>query len=154
MARVTGGDKLKRFIRDKKREIGRSRSFNIEVGFRDERIAPLAAQLEFGNPRTNLPARPAFRNALPDIAKTAHEVAAVEIRRNRGTLDHQGAVRIALAARDALRESYLRFEGPGLSEQQEARKRGTRGAGKELIGTRGPKLVEHISAWVDGEEVG
>ena len=151
MGRVTGGKKLARFIRAQKR--GAERDYRITVGFVDRRIAPLAAQLEFGNPRTKLPARPAFRNALVDIRKDVRKVAAAELRRNRGTLDDKGAERIAIAGRDALQRSYFEFEGPGLSERQEARKRGTRGAGKELIGSRGPKLIGHIRALVNDVDV-
>ena len=149
--KTKGGNKLKRWMAEKQREAGR---ITIEVGFRDERIAPLAAQLEFGNSSTRLPERPAFRQALPAIRKVALETARPYIRANRGTLSYEGAVRVAVAARDVLRQSYLDFEGPGLSEWQIERKRGSPGAGQELIGSKGPKLVEQIKAWVNGREVG
>ena len=151
--RVRGGDKLRQFLRDKQRAVAEHPGHKVEVGFDDLRVAPLAARLEFGDARFNLPPRPAFRDALPDMYKVAGEVAAREIRRAGGVLDYAGAVAVALAARDVVRDSYLNFKGPGLSERQAARKAGTRGAGKELIGSEGPKLISRIHGFVDGKQV-
>ena len=60
------------------------------------------------------------------------------------------AVKVALAARDILKRSYETFAGPGLSERQAARKAGTPGAGRELVGSEGPKLIGHLEARVNG----
>ena len=58
---------------------------------------------------------------------------------------------VAIVARDALIAGYLAFKGEPLSERQEQRKAGTLGAGKQLVDSRGPRLIEHIHAWVDGK---
>lgn len=154
VVKTSGGNRLRAFVRSRERAIKASPVHVVEVGFDDARISPLAANLEYGNPKTNLPERPAFRHALPDIRREARKVAAQEIRRAGGVLDHAGAVRVAVAARDVLRTAYLNFHGPGLSERQQQRKAGTSFASQELVGGEGPKLVERIAAFVDGQEVG
>ena len=49
----------------------------IEVGFKDRRIAALAATHEFGleaaDGRVKLPERPAFRNSLPEVQKAMRD---------------------------------------------------------------------------------
>ena len=62
--KTTGGKKLQRFITDTKRNIARVDNAVVEVGFVNDRIAPLAALHEFGSSKTNLPERPAFRASL------------------------------------------------------------------------------------------
>ena len=69
---VKGGKKLKRFLHDAKREQRRmieGGGVVVSVGFHDLVIASLAAELEFGDPSTNLPERPAFRIALQTIKR-------------------------------------------------------------------------------------
>jgi len=52
------------------------------------------------------------------------------------------------AAAAKVRESYLNAPGPEVSERQEARKRGTPGEGRTLVGTKGPRLIDHIESEV------
>ena len=69
---VKGGNKLKRFLHDAKREQRRmieGGGVVVSVGFLDAVVAVVAAQLEFGDPSTNLPERPAFRIALQTIKR-------------------------------------------------------------------------------------
>ena len=132
----------------------------IEVGFKDRRIAALAATHEFGleaaDGRVKLPERPAFRNSLPEVQKAMRDEL---LRIAKATSPFPGYTdadwkRIAEVGRDALRRGYEKGDhGEPLSERQEARKRGTAGEGKQLVGSRGPRLVAHIHAWVDGKIV-
>ena len=55
-------------------------------------------------------------------------------------------IRSGGAARDTIKRSYETFDGPGVGPRQAARKEGTAGAGRELVGSEGPKLVERIKA--------
>ena len=155
--RVEGGQRLERFIRANKHAAREQPE--MAVGFKGH-VVPLAALLEFGDPDKNLPERPAFRQGLRHIAD---ELPAKIEAAARANLKHRPPVlaltegqarEIAIWARDILRASYQRFRGPGLSERQEARKVGTKGADKELVGHEGPKLVEHVKAYVNGAEVG
>ena len=155
MARVTGGRKLKEFLRKTRAAMSR-KPHTIAVGFLDKRIAVLAGRLEFGDPKTNLPERPAFRQGVAELRLALPAIYADVLRgtqRDGIGMSHAQAVEIGKRCRDVLRESYERFEGPGLSERQERRKAGTAGAGKELIGHRGPKLIGHLEVEVDGKTV-
>lgn len=143
---VKGGSRLKAHIAKQRRAI-RTGPQSVTVGFHGA-IAPLARQLEFGNPATNLPERPAFRRSNQEASK-----AFVESLKESGQLTQQSAAKAGKAAAAVVRASYLGFRGPGLSEIQKARKEGTAGANRELVGHRGPKLVEHLGVEVDGVEV-
>ena len=55
------GRKLKARLRSDERKVREVRGTVISVGFHDKRMASLAAILEYGEPQTNLPERPAFR---------------------------------------------------------------------------------------------
>ena len=57
--RTKGGQKLKAHLRAA-HKAAREAPKGVEVGFLEKRIATLAAQLEYGNPATNLPERPAL----------------------------------------------------------------------------------------------
>ena len=156
-AKITGGGRLRSFG-NKARETARRGGPLIEVGFRGDRfITIVAGQLEFGNPRTSLPERPAFRNAVDTIRdqlpRMIRNMKATSGRDALLSLTDAEAKRIALWARDILREGYLSFEGAELSERQERRKLGTPGAGRQLVGAEGPKLIDHIHAWIDGQRV-
>ena len=70
--RVKGGKNLARFLKNAYRA-ERATNPNIEVGFGDARINALAVQLEFGNPQTKLPERPAFRMGVQDMLSTVAE---------------------------------------------------------------------------------
>ena len=151
-SRVRGGKALARFMRASKRAAGKAPV--VEAGFLDRHVARLAGQLEFGNPNTNLPERPAFRQGIGDLKRTLPEVVGDAVAKDwkRGiVVTKEEATEVGVAARDIIKASYMSFDGPGLSERQAARKVGTPGADKELIGSEGPKLVEHIQSRVDGK---
>ena len=153
-SRVRGGKKFAAFVREFKR--AQRERHVIDVGFHDRAIAALAGQLEYGNPKTNLPERPAFRQGIGDLKRSLvgefkGVVSAHDLKRGL-VFDKEDAASIGKVAAETIRSSYLTFHGEGLSETQEARKRGTPGAGKELIGHEGPKLIGHIGAKVDGED--
>ena len=151
-SRVQGGKRWARFLKASKRAKGKAPV--VDVGFLDPHVGRLAARLEFGDPRSNLPERPAFRQGIGDLKRTMSGVVRDAVAKDwkRGiVVTKEEAAEVGVAARDIIKVSYMSFDGPGLSERQEARKRGTPGAGKELIGSEGPKLVERIEARVDGK---
>ena len=156
--KTTGGSNLKRFLRASRRNAARGWP-EIVVGFLDRRISVLASRLEFGHEASNLPERPAFRQGVADLEKRLPAIFIQVLKSSNpardgvGGLSQAQATAIGLAARDVLRQSYEGFEGPGLSERQARRKAGTAGAGKELIGHEGPKLVGHLEVAVDGRPV-
>ena len=137
-------------------------SLELTVGFPDGFIMPLALAHEFGtrdqSGKSVLPERPAFRSARPEMRRAwrrqckAIMRAVSKPRASRSTV--LAMVRSAVKEqRDILVRSYETFHGEPLGERQRARKRNTPGEGKQLTGTRGPRLIGHISAWVDGVEV-
>ena len=138
---TTGGGNLKR-------ELAKARAAQpevvVDVGFKGP-VASLAAQHEFGNPRSSLPERPAIRAATRDLEDITVESKAT---------DHEQFVEAGLLMRDALKNSYLNFEGTPLSARQQQRKAGTKYATDQLVGAEGPKLVEHVGVWIDGDKVG
>ena len=105
----------------------------IEAGFKDRRIAALAATHEFGlrgrDGGVALPERPAFRKGVRDIESQHAELDAL--------FRTEGPAAVALAMRDILRRSYLEFQGTRLSAAQRARKAGTPYQEDELVGGRG-----------------
>ena len=153
--RVTGGRALAKFMRATKR--AKSKQPVVAVGFHDPIVGRLASRLEFGDPNANLPERPAFRQGIGDLKRTLPKV----VRRAVGGTDWRkgivvadtAVVEVGVEARDTLKASYHTFVGPGLSEAQAARKEGTPGEGKELIGSEGPKLIERIQARIGGKEI-
>ena len=149
-SRVTGGKKLARKIRDLRKGAAALDDSAIEVGFFDPRIAAVAAQHEFGvkRGRTLLPERPAFRAGLEDAKAALVETIKAEGGRGKGLPDDAALDRGAEEVREAIRQSYLAAPGPELSEAQAARKAGTPGANKLLIGTEGPKMIDRIEARV------
>ena len=152
--RVRGGHRLRAFLRQAK-SAARDQPYLIEVGFPRE-VAGLAAAHEFGVARIHLPERPAFRRANATMRKALAPIVARELRRNRGALDDAGAVAIARAAVKHVRAEYEAFAlsgSPSLGPAQEARKEGTPGAGRLLIGSEGPKMLDRLTGWVNGREV-
>ena len=152
--RVTGGKRLKAFLRNSRKQ----RQPLIEVGFKDRRVAVLAAQHEFGNPQTRLPERPAFRLGIEEMheavrSELKREVKKLDFAAGQWALDHDQAVRIATLARDTVRRAYLDFHGAPLSERQRRRKAGSGYDDEQLVGAEGPKLIGHIHAYVDGVQV-
>ena len=60
---------------------------------------------------------------------------------------------LAIVGRDALKQGYLDFHGAPLSERQRRRKKGTKYVDDQLVGAEGPKMIEHIHAYVNGVQV-
>lgn len=147
--RTRGGERLKRWVQEKEAEGEAMRGIAITVGFHERHIASLAALLEIG--KGTIPARPAFETSIPRVKEAARSAIRAELV-GVGTIDRAGAQRIADTAAQALRDGYLDFAesgSPALSARQARRKRGTRGAGKLLVGARGPRLINRIEgrAW-------
>ena len=155
--RVKGGQKLRRFLGEAK-AASRRMSLNrrLFVGFRDRFFATIAGTHEFGLRRggVRVPKRPAFQQAferevMPAFRQALHERAQ---QAPPGTFPRASDLEyIRRRVEDAARLGYTRYRGgPPLGERQEARKAGTRGAGKYLVGSRGPRLAQRITAWYEG----
>ena len=144
---VRGGHKLKRFLRNAAKS-SRAPQASAEAGFLEPHIAGLAARLEFGDPRTDLPERPAFRHAKPDAFAAGSAIVAkalsARVRDGVFIVDEADAQRAADAMADEIRASYRAANFAPLSERQTKRKAGTPGAGKQLVGHEGEKLIRHI----------
>ena len=137
---TSGGENLRRHIREAR---ANAAEVQVDVGFKG-RVATLASQHEYGNPRIGLPERPAIRASVRDLEAAIVEAAAT---------DHDEIVEVANEMRDIVKKSYLNFEGAPLSARQTERKSGTPYASDQLIGGEGPKLVSHVSVWVNDDEV-
>ena len=135
---TTGGHKLRASIRQ---HGALPSEEGFDVGILDPHVATLAAQHEFGAGR--LSERPVARPAVNDMTETVRA----------GAKAGDSLPEIAAATADVLREAYRRgASGPALSERQTERKRGTEGAGLQVIGSTGPKFAEHVEARsLDGE---
>ena len=144
---VRGGDKLRKFLRNAARS-SRAPQATAEAGFLSPHIAGLAARLEFGDARTDLPERPAFRTAAPDAFAAGSRIVAkalsARVRDGVFMVDEAHAQRAADAMAAELRASYRAANFAPLSERQTKRKAGTVGAGKQLVGHEGEKLIRHI----------
>ena len=144
-AKTRGGAKFDRFISTAKR----MRPYpTIEVGFLDSDIAPLAFAHEFGNARAHLPERPAFRMALPRLERMCkaywHRPSIRPYKYNKANGAMATDVEAFEKLADWLKKEYLTFEGDPLSAWQGRRKEGTPGESKQLVGHRGPKMIERI----------
>ena len=148
---VRGGAKLKRFLRNAAKS-SRAPQATAEAGFLQPHIAGLAARLEFGDARTDLPERPAFRTAAPDAFASGSRIVAkslsARVREGVFMVDDAHAQRAADAMADEIRKSYRAAHFAPLSERQTKRKAGTPGAGKQLVGHEGEKLIGHIKGRV------
>ena len=144
---VRGGANLRKFLRNAARSKSAPQA-SAEAGFLEPHIAGLAARLEFGDPRTDLPERPAFRHAKPDAFAAGSRIVAkalsARVRDGVFMVDDAHAQRAADAMADEIRKSYSTFHGAPTSERQVARKAGTPGAGRQLVGHEGPRLIAHI----------
>ena len=137
---------------------GRANPPKVEVGFKGQ-VATLARLHEFGledpDGRVTVPERAAFRAGL----STAERAVSSEVKRiAKSRTPFTGftpadAAAIGGVVWDAIVESYRNFEGEPLSAVQTARKAGTPGAGRLLVGSRGERMISHISVWVDGQRV-
>ena len=105
--KVTGGKRLEQFIADTRHKAAQVDGTVVEIGFVDDRIAPLAAMHEFGNTKAKLPERPAFRVALPSV-----RAAMLDYLRDHKDPMSMDAIRgMAIVGRDALRAGYHDFHG-------------------------------------------
>ena len=145
-----GGKKLARFLRKAKAAQARP-PVVISIGFHDKVIGALAAQLEFGNPETNLPERPAFRLAVQTIRRDLSSFIVRErlIDPLKMVVDDRAAREIAKWCVEVLKRSYHDLEAPRESERQQERK----GFSDPLVGHEGPKLIERIAAEINGVRV-
>ena len=156
--KVRGGDLLKRFAAKVRRNRQQLSGTKVEVGFFGPQISTLAALHEFGQrdadggPKS--PPRPAFRAALPKLRSEFRQSVRRNVEAESGVLITRAAVQeAAKAALHAIVESYRDAPGPQVGPAQQARKAGTLGEGRKLVGTRGEKLISHLQARVNGEKV-
>ena len=142
-------------MKAKRKQVASLKGTALTVGFHEPQISALAKVHEFGlraeDGSQRLPERPAFRNGLKAARrdwKAATTAAGKALSSPRRTGDEPDeALRAgALAVRDTIKQSYSRFHGEPLSERQKARKRNTAGEGRQLVGHRGERLIEHIEA--------
>ena len=155
---IRGGKKLAAFFKRARRQAKRTQGIRTQIGFLEPRIATLAATHELGqrdkDGASKMPPRPAFGAALRDLRQAYRTTLRREARGSiegvtMGMLDAA-----AQAGKEAVKASYERgAPGPPVGPGQAARKAGTVGAGLALVGTKGPKLAEHVRAEVDGREV-
>lgn len=153
--KTRGGRKLRDYVKEKRKQVAKLKGTVLSVGFHDPKISALAKVHEFGlrapDGSQKLPQRPAFRNGLKAARRdwrAATRAAGKALSSPRRTGDEAGAALRAgaVAVRDTIKESYSSFHGVPLSPRQEARKKDTPGEGRQLVGHRGPKLIEHIEA--------
>lgn len=149
---VKGGKRLDKFLRNAARA-SKAKQTQIDAGFVDNpHVARLAARLEFGDPRSALPERPAFRGARAAAAKAGAKILSRSLGKGRRvgdyTVDDDDAEKAADAMAAEIQRSYETFHGAATGERQVARKKGTPGAGRQLVGTEGPKLISHIKGRV------
>ena len=132
---VRGGDKLRRKLREQLRTSADLDDTVIEIGFFSEPEASLAVMHEFGNVRTHLPERPAFRAALmpEDVSRITRAVTLAH------GLGSDLARRVAIALFEHIRDSYLAFH----SAEPD----------KQLQGAEGTKMIAHLEARVNGRTV-
>ena len=156
---IRGGAKLARFIKRARASARQVEGVKTEIGFiRDPKIARLAATHELGardaKGRRKLPARPAFGRSLEDLRQAYKRTLRSEARESVGSVTAPMLAAAARAGLEVVRKSYRSgAPGPPVGPGQEARKRGTAGAGKLLVGVEGPKLSEHLTAEVGGSKV-
>ena len=148
---IRGGAKLRKFLRNAAKS-NRAPQPIAEAGFLSPHIAGLAARLEFGDARTDLPERPAFRTAKADAFAAGSRIVAkalgARVRDGVFAVDETHAKAAADAMAGEIRKSYSTFNGAPMSERQVKRKAGTPGAGRQLVGHEGPKLIRHIKGRV------
>ena len=156
--KIKGGQRLARYLAQLRHNREQLKGTKAEVGFFGPQIATLGATHELGTRGKDggpkLPARPAFGRARDDVRRAIRRVMREQLEGKRGMIEPAALESAALAGLEVVRESYRNAPGPPLSERQEARKRGTRGEGKKLIGVKGPKLIGHLEARIDGRKVG
>lgn len=154
--KITGGAKLARYIAELRRNREQLKGTKAEVGFFGPPIATFAATHEYGRrgkDGTKVPAWPAFGRARPEVRREFRRALRGEVAGKRGLITPQALEVAALAALEVVRESYRSAPGPELSERQQARKVGTPGEGRKLVGARGERLIQHLQARVEHRRV-
>ena len=154
--KIRGGQRLARYIAELTRSREQLKGTKAEVGFFGPQIATLAATHEFGSrPKdgTKVPARPAFGRARPEMRQGFRQALRQQVEGKRGLITPQALEVAAVRALEVVRESYRSAPGPELSERQQARKRGTPGEGRKLVGHRGERLIQHLQARVERRRV-
>ena len=153
--RSTGGKRLDASLDRHKRQLrSMGKQTVVEIGVKGQFLASLAAVLEFGSTDGRIRERPAFRmgsrNAMPKMRAKV-----LELRRGgMGDVPTEAEIiEVAKVAHEELEKAYKNYSGSGVGERQARRKLGTPGEGRELVGAQGPKLVEHISAWINSVKV-
>ena len=155
--KIKGGQKLKRYLADLGRNRHKLKDTKAEIGFFGPQIASLAFLHELGRrgrDGTKVPARPAFGAAREDVRQEFREALRGEVERKRGFVSRDAVEVAARAGLRAVRESYMSAPGPPVGERQAARKKGTPGEGKLLVGTEGPKLAKRLEARINGQKIG
>ena len=155
--KIRGGAKLARYIAELKANRQQLRDTKAEVGFFGPQIATLATLHEYGRrgkDGTRVPARPAFGRARPEMRQEFRQAMRGAVEGKRGLITPQALEVAAVRALEVVRESYRSAPGPELSERQQARKVGTPGEGRKLVGVRGERLIGHLQARLNGRKVG
>ena len=144
---VRGGRKLSAWLRRAKGSAPNNRGVILAVGYHDRAVASLAYQHEIGAGR--LPVRAAFQLAIEDMKRVVQKAMQKGLsagRRRAGdyTVNYDTIGRVAS---EALLQSYFNRarELKPVSPRRERAKAGTPGAGKPLIGVRGPRLPAKIT---------
>ena len=153
--KITGGQKLAKYLQDMKRQNERLRDTKAEAGFFGPRIASLALVHELGrrDDGVRLPARPAFGASRQPAREEFRRAMRQEVEGKRGVITREALEAATLKALEAVKESYRSAPGPPVGPAQAARKKGTPGQDKLLVGTRGPRLIEHLEARIDGVKI-
>ena len=145
---VRGGRKLAAKLKQLQRQARATGKVKAEVGYYGA-IAGLARSHEYGQRDrqggVRVPARPAFHAGLRDARKAWTNTLEKDAKAHGGAVTRDGVVEGAKAVKAAIRASYLKAPGPEVGEAQRKRKAGTPGAGKKLVGTRGPKMIGHLT---------
>ena len=128
--RQVGGDRIEGLLRGITTTRGRMAS--IEVGFFESArypdrkgtpVAAVAAWHEFGAPKVNLPSRPFFRQALPDIATATRAIVHATIDPKTMTIPDFVLNQIGAKAAALLQKSIVDIKTPPLSGRTLARRR-------------------------------
>ena len=121
-----GGKKLDAFLRQAKTADGVE---SVEIGFFSEDkytdgtpVTTVAAVNEFGS--GNIPERPAFRQAIPQIKTTALSVLKANVNPKTMVVDRGVAEQVGRAGQDTLRRSYTRLRRPENAPSTLAAKQG------------------------------
>ena len=146
-----GGARLRAHMKAQRAKARALHNAEVAIGYKGD-VARLAAMHEYGS--GDIPERPVIRLAArPDGSMTRGVRETVKSGKGlpgKGDLSHAALEGLAGLVR-AYAAAHGRVKPVGATQQ--ARKAGTPGAGKPLVGVKGPRMIEHASAWVDGSEV-